>query len=60
MSRKRSQFGFRATEADKRRWEQAAAKDGRSLSSWIRQICNQAAMPKADLEALVANARRKR
>lgn len=28
---------------DKRRWEKAAAKDGRTLASWIRARLNEAA-----------------
>ncbi|WP_437188288.1 hypothetical protein SH668x_001726 [Planctomicrobium sp. SH668] len=36
MSTKGEYIGIRATEEQRRRWEQAAAADRRTLTDWIR------------------------
>lgn len=36
-------MSFRTSEAEKAAWEKAAAKAGVTLSSWLRDVANQAA-----------------
>lgn len=43
MKKKDVIFRGLCTEEQKARWEKAAKQDGRSLASWIRIVCDEAA-----------------
>ena len=45
MSEKMKPFNFLVPPAERKAWEKAAKKEGRTLSSWVRYHCNQAAKP---------------